>query len=454
MPPAALTALLERWDASAVEAHGVLVLRHGRVVAEGTWAPYRPDVVQLVYSVSKTFTSCAVGLAEAEGLLSLDERLVDVFPEAAAVAGPRAARLALHHVLSMSTGHEADTYVWRDGDLRTFPAEFLAKEPECEPGSWFVYHNGATLMAALAVQRRSGRRLLDYLRPRLLDPLGVGPAAWSGHDGLDAGFSGLHVTTEALARLGELLRLDGVWGGRHLLPEGWVARASAAQVDTTPHPETVDWQQGYGYQLWRCRHDAFRADGAWGQFAVVVPAAGLVVGVTSCSTDTQALLDGIWEVLLPGLAPGALARDDGAHGVLSARLAAARLGAPRSSAAPVGDGPWEHTHEPCEDHPALTRVTVRRGDGDGADWVLDIDDGGSVTVRCGDGGWPDPDGFPWVASGGWTAPDVFEARVAALETPHVLALRCADGAATASWNGRPLGRPALTALQAPPRDRD
>lgn len=449
VPSAALAALLERWEGVGVETHGLMVLRHGSVVAEGSWAPYRADGIALVYSVSKTFTSCAVGFAEAEGLLRLDERLVDLFPEAAEVAGPRAARLTLHDVLSMSTGHREDTLVWRESSPATFPRLFLGTEPEEAAGSWFVYHNGATLMAALAVQRRTGQGLLEYLRPRLLDPLGVGDAAWSGHDGFDLGYSGLHVGTEALARLGELLRLDGVWQGRQLLPQGWVARASSLQTDTAMHPGTVDWHQGYGYQLWRCQGDAYRADGAWGQFSVVVPEHDLVVAVTTCSTDTQALLDGLWELLLPALAPEALPPDAGARARLLARLADARLGAPRSSVEPEGEGPWEFMHEPTADHPALVLVRVRRDPTGG--WVVDVEDGGTVTAACGDGSWPDPGHSPWVASGGWTAPGVFEARVAALQTPHVLALRCSDGAVTASWNGLPLEWPALATLHAPRR---
>lgn len=449
MPPAALSALLDRWERVGVEAHGLLVLRRGTVVAQASWAPYRADGIALVYSVSKTFTSCAVGLAEAEGLLRLDERLVDVFPEAADVAGPRASLLTLHDVLSMSTGHRADTLVWGQAALAAFPRHFLATEPEQEPGSWFVYHNGATLMAALAVQRRSGLRLLDYLRPRLLDPVGIGDAAWNGHDDLDAGFSGLHVSTEALARLGELLRLDGVWDGRRVLPEGWVARATALHTDTTHHPGTSDWQQGYGYQLWRCRHDAYRADGAWGQFAVVVPGRELVVAVTTCSTDTSGLLDGIWELLLPALSPESLPHDDAALAVLTSRLAQATLAAPPSTTAPDGGGPWEFDHEPTAEHPALVHVRVRRGFGGG--WLLDVEDGGTVTVACGDGAWPADASGPWVAVGGWTSPGVFEARVAAVETPHVLGLRCDDGVVTASWNGLPLGWPALAALHAPHR---
>ncbi|HMM95867.1 serine hydrolase [Phycicoccus sp.] len=445
--PAALDALLTRWAAVGVEAHGLTVLRRGRVVAEAAWAPYRADSAQLVYSVSKTLTGCAAGLAVAEGVISLEDRLVDLFPEAADVAGPRAARLTLHHVLSMSTGHREDTLDWlmADGD---FPRHFLSREPEEEPGSWFVYHNGATLMAALAVQRRTGERLLDHLRPRLLDPLGVEVSARPRSDGLDIGYSGMHLNTEGIARLGELLRLDGVWQGRRLLPEGWVGRMTGFRVDTTAHPDPTDWHQGYGYQVWRSRHDGFRADGAWGQYALVHPAAELVVAVTSCSTDTQALLDAVWEELLAALADGPLPRDDAAHARLLERLGAAALPPAASTAAPDRPGPWTFAHAPDEDHPALRSLRVEASGSTHAPWRLVVDDGAELVLAAGDGAWEDTDG-PFSASAGWSAPGVLEARVAATATPHVLHLRGEDGVLTARWNGRPLGWAALRGLRAP-----
>lgn len=450
VPPAALESLLDRWERVGVEAHGLVVLRHGEVVAEADWAPYTADGIRLVYSVSKTFTACAVGFAVADGLLRLEDRLVDLFPEAAEAAGPRARALTLHHVLSMSTGHRTDTLTWRGLDVADFPAQFLATEPEEEPGSWFVYHNGATLMAALAVQRATGQRLLDHLRPRLLDPLGIDDAAWQGKDGLDLGYSGLHVTTEALARLGELLRADGVWQGRRVLPEGWVARMTSVHVDTAPHPETVDWQQGYGYQVWRCRHDAFRADGAWGQFSLVHQPSGLVLAVTSVATDTQALLDAVWEELLAALSPAPLPHDDEAHARLLERLSGAGLppvASEASSLPEAAQAPVTAHHEPDEDHPSLRSLSVRATGDPHAPWQLTVDDGDVLTLPAGDGAWATEG--PWSASAGWTAQDVFEAVVVARETPHVLHLRAQDGVLTAAWNGRPLGWPALVALRAP-----
>jgi hypothetical protein len=306
-------------------------------------------------------------------------------------------------------------------------------------------------MAALAVQRRTGQRLLDYLGPRLLHPLGVPEAAWAGEDGLDVGYSGLHVPTHALTHLGELILRDGVWQGRRLLPDGWAGRMTTPHTDTTHHPETVDWQQGYGYQMWRCRVDAVRADGAYGQFSVIVPGADLVVALTSCTEQTQETLDAIWAELLPALSGTPLPPAPEAHHRLTRRLEHARL-RPEGDGVPApGAGPWTFTHRPTDDVPALTAVRVDRSPG-ASGWSLTLHEADTVLeVPCEDGGWPRPGGSPWTASGGWTSDGTFTARVAAVETPHVLDVHCADGVATARWNGVPLTAPVLGTLRAPAR---
>ncbi len=438
--------MVRRWERTGTEPHGVVVIRHGHVVAQGSWQPWPRDGIRLVYSVSKTFLAIAAAFAEAEGLLARDERLVDVFPEAAGDAGPRAARITVEDCLRMSTGHHTDTLDSFAGQGEESVAVFLGAEPEQEPGSWFMYHNGASRMLALAVQRRTGERLVDYLRPRLLDPVGIREAAWTRWAGADLGFSGLHISTESIARLGLLLLRDGAWEGRQVLPDGWVATATQALADTTHHPDPVDWTVGYGYQLWRSRH-GFRADGAYGQFALVVPEHDLVVAVTSCTETTHEVLDAVWDELLPQLRDAPLHADRVAHARLTAALDTATAPASGSSTtAPAAAEPWRFAHTPTTEHPALRSVEVRPGE---HGWVLDIDDGGPLSIPCGDGHWPDAGASPWVASGGWVAPGVFEATVVAVQTPHSLVLRCADGTVTARWRGVPLHGPALAWLRAP-----
>jgi len=439
--------MARRWEREGNEPHGLVVIRHGQVVAEAAWQPWPRDGIRLVYSVSKTFLAIAAAFAEAEGLLGPEERLVDVFPEHAEAAGARSARITVGDCLRMATGHRVDTLDGFLGQGEESVAGFLGAEPEEEPGSWFVYHNGASRVLALAVQRRTGQRLIDYLRPRLLDPLGIDEAAWISRAGTDLGYSGLHVSTDAVARLGLLLLQDGVWEGRQLLPAGWVATASQALTDTTPHPDPPDWKMGYGYQMWRSRHDGFRADGAYGQFALVMPAQDLVVAVTSCTETTSEVLDAVWEELLPALTDGQLPPDPDAHARLVAALDAATAPPGGSTAtAPSDPGPWAFTHAPDAEHPRLRSVVVHRGD---PDWLLEVDDGEALRVPCGDGRWPDAAGSPYVASGGWVGPGVFEATVVAVETPHSLLLRCADGEVTAHWRGLPLHGPVLARLRAP-----
>lgn len=449
VPSTAVLRMVRRWEERGSEPHGVVVLRHGHVVAEGYWAPYHRTGIQLVYSVSKTFLAIATGLAESEGLLRRDDRLVDIFPEAATVAGPRASAITIEDCLRMSTGHHEDTLDSVDGVVgagEVAATLILSTEPVDEPGSWFLYHNGASRLLALAVQRRTGERLLDYLRPRLLDPLGITTAAWRGWQGADLGFSGLHVTTEALSRLGLLLLHDGEWQGLRLLPEGWVGTAISGQTDTSHHPGTHDWLVGYGHQLWRSRHDGFRADGAFGQFALVVPAHDLVVAVTACTEDTQELLDAVWEELLPALAEAPLAADPQGNSLLAQALADATMPTTASSCHPATAGPWIFRHEPTPEHPHLTRVEVHPAD---TGWALVVDDGTPLQVPCGDGWWPDAVGEPFVATGGWTATGVFEASVVAVQTPHSLHLRCVDGVVTARWQGAPLHGPCLAWQRAP-----
>ena len=452
LPSGAVTAWLDRLERDDIELHSVMLLRHGHVVAEGWWTPYHRDGVQLVYSLSKTFTSCAVAFAVDEGLLSLEDRLVALFPEAAHRAGPRVRDLTLHDVLSMSTGHAVDTL----DDLLASDdpvAAYLSLEPEHERGSWFVYDNGASFLAGAAVQDAAHERLLDFLEPRLLRPLGVGPAAWvTTPDGRDVGFSGLHVRTEAIARLGQLLLDDGVWQGERLLPDGWVARASSRLTDSSMHDGGVDWQQGYGYQLWQCRHGAYRGDGAFGQFCLVLPALDAVVVTTAATEDMQGLLDAVWDHLLPAYADGALPEDPAAAALLASRLDTAQLPTIVSApdAEPAGAGPWRSTHDGSSGERDVASVEVHRA-APGL-WDLVVESGNQVVVPCGDGHWPALGPGPFVATGGWTAPGVFEARVVAVETPHALLVRCEGGQARVTWATSPLHSPRLADQRAPVDD--
>ncbi len=289
--------------------HSVMVLKHGHVVAEGWWAPYAADLRHTLYSLSKSFTSSAVGLAVAEGKLTVEDKVVSFFPdELPATVSPNLAAMRVKDLLTMNTGHTPDTTpALYEHPESTWVRTFLSLPVEHAPGTFFTYNSGATFMLSAIVQKRTGQTVLDYLRPRLLDPLGIVGADWETNpQGIDTGGWGLRVRTEDIAKFGQLYLQKGVWQGKRLLPESWVADATKAQVPSQvawgsrPKADN-DWLQGYGYQFWRCRHDAFRGDGAFGQYCVVMPNDDAVVAITAESANLPGILDAVWQHVLPAL---------------------------------------------------------------------------------------------------------------------------------------------------------
>src|ERR1700751_5733900 len=301
--PAAILGFLDALDERpGIEMHSLMVVRHGRVVAEGWWAPYSADRPQLLYSLSKSFTATAAAFAQAEGLLKLDDTVISHFPEFAAdISDPRSRAMKVRHVASMAAGHTQETL---NEALARDPEElvrgFLLVPPDRDPGTVFAYNQPCTYTLASIVQRNAGMSLTRYLRPRLFDPLGIGHVGWHTFPpGPEQGFSGLHARTEDIAKLGLLYLQQGRWEGTQLIAKDWVAEATSAQVSnpSEPHP---DWRQGYGYQFWMSRH-GYRGDGAFGQFCVVLPEQDTVIVTTAYTFEMQAMLDAMWARLLPGL---------------------------------------------------------------------------------------------------------------------------------------------------------
>lgn len=306
-----LGAFVDALDADPrIEPHGLIVQQHGRRIVETYWAPHRAGQLRLVYSLSKTFTGTALALALGEGRLSLDDPVTDHFPDLFGgadedvIADERTRRMRVRHLASMSTGHDRemllDAYVQDPADA---VRGFFQLPPTHEPGTIFAYNQPPVLALATLLQRLTGQRLTDYLRPRVLDPLGIGDLRWHQYrPGIDLGFSGVYTDLDAIARLGQLYLDDGVGNGGRLLPEGWVAQASRPQVANPNEPEP-DWRQGYGFQLWMSQH-GYRGDGAFGQFMLVLPEHDAVVAMFSSTEAMQPVLDHAWTHLLPALRTG------------------------------------------------------------------------------------------------------------------------------------------------------
>jgi CubicO group peptidase (beta-lactamase class C family) len=301
--PGAIAAFVDVLEGeSGIEPHGLIIQRHGVRIAEGYWAPHTAARSRLVYSLSKSFTGTALGLQLGEGRLTLDDLVVDHLPELAEGADERTRRMRIRHIASMASGHRGETIV----DAMTLDPDdpdrgFLSIPPPEEPGSCFAYNQPPVAVLARILQRLAGERLVDYLRPRIFDPLGIGEFRWQrSRPGFDIGYSGVHTNLDAVARLGQLYLADGVWEGRRLLPEGWVAMASSCQTDNSGRGEDPDWEQGYGFQFWMSQH-GYRGDGAFGQYMVVLPELDAVVALFSCTERMQTVLDAMWELLVPAM---------------------------------------------------------------------------------------------------------------------------------------------------------
>lgn len=420
----ALLGLIDALEARCPNVHSLMVLRRGQVLAEGWWAPYRADEPHMLYSLSKSFCSTAAGFAVAEGLLSLDDYVTSFFPDD--LPDDTSANLAamrVRHLLSMSTGHSEDTlnHIMR-GQEQNWARIFLNCPVTYVPGTFFLYNSGATYMVSALVQRVTGQKIVDYLRPRLFEPLGIAPPVWEECPrGINTGGWGLNVTTEDIARFGQLYLSDGLWQGRRVLPAGWVAEATRRHISNGTDAQS-DWAQGYGFQFWRCRHDAFRGDGAFGQLCLVLPESECVVAMTAGLADFQGLLNCLWDHLLPALSGAPLSEDRAAQQRLSERLASLRLPAPTGQAtsplaAAVDGCTWQLDANELGVAGVRFDLAGRRLIIEGADGVRD-------TAFAWDGGWREglslwhgPTPQKVAASAAWLADDTLRVAICAYNTP-------------------------------------
>ena len=460
--PAAVLALVDAVEADpAIELHSLMVVRHGHVVAEGWWAPHTPERTRLLYSLSKSFTSTALGFALAEGRFSLDDTVVSHFPELdAEITDPRSRSVTLRHLASMASGHDRDMMQEAlTGDPREPVRGFLLVPPDQQPGSLFAYSQPCTYTLAAIIQRTTGMRLSEYLRPRLFDPLGIGEVGWlTWPPGREQGFSGLFARTEDVAKLGQLYLQRGRWGEDQLLPECYVEQATSRQIDT-PNQDNVDWRQGYGFQFWMARH-GYRGDGAFGQFCVVLPEADAVVAITAGTEAMQAVLDNLWRHLLPGLDAGRT--DDAAQQELDQRLDGLSLPALVAKPSPPRWQDWTGRPFPvapgAEGAPAapLTSIELRNA-AHGLE-VTVADPANALSFPVGSGDWlvSEPrdrhgDAVPVAASGGWLDDRTVRVDVIFLESPHRMDIACSLPARTAeaAWRGVPLDGGRLQTLHRP-----
>jgi len=333
---------VEAAETSTHELHSFMVLRHGKVVAEGWWNPYRPDLKHTMYSCSKSFTATAIGFAVSEKRLTVNDKVTSFFPDDVPTnISPNLAALRVRDLLSMSVGQEPDPTPAIRQDSNWVGA-FLAAPIVHPPGTKFLYNSLATYVLSAIVQKVTGQTTLDYLTPRLFEPLGIRGIDWENDpQGINVGGWGLRLKTEDMAKFGQLFLQKGRWNGRQILPEWWVEEASTLKI--VQHPDlpqakkdSSDWEQGYAYQMWRSRHNSYRGDGAYGQFIMVFPELDAVVVGTAETHDMQGEFNLVWKYLLPALRNEKLPDNKKTASALRQKLATLALPVPpKTAAAPL-----------------------------------------------------------------------------------------------------------------------
>lgn len=414
--------------------HSLMLLRHGTVVAEGWWHPYAAHHPHMLFSLSKSFTSTGIGLAVSEGKLSLDDRVISFFPgDEPRVVSTKLAAMSVRHLLTMTTGHDIDTtehlFTAPDGN---WTRAFLELPVKFKPGTHFLYNTGASYMLSAIVQKVTGMTLLNYLEWRLFKPLGIEGATWEiSPQGINTGGFGLSIKTEDIARFGQLLLQKGKWNGQQILKPSWVELATSYQVPNGPS-ESPDWGQGYGFQFWRCRHNAFRGDGACGQYCLVLPEQDAVLAITAGVENMQEVLDCIWENLLPGMKSASLPEDPQSLNKLAEKLGSLALKGPEGKQSQRHmEGIYGRWYG-IDPNPA--GIEKLRLDFNGRNYVLTMKDvSGEQRITCGTDSWFEGETTLFhhpimnqpmkiAARGAWTGKGVLAMELCFYETPFSLIL--------------------------------
>lgn len=320
-----IAAYLDELEKSGLEQHSLILLRHGRIAYEASWKPATLDEPHMLFSLSKSFTSAAAAFAVSEGLISYEDKIVGYFQghlpkEPSEWLG----EITIKHLLTMTSGlaEESDS---QDDEEPDWPRHVLGYPVKYKPGTHFHYNSFSTYLVSHIVQQVTGQPIVEYLKPRLWDKLGIRTPFWPAcPKGVNVGGWGLRLSAHDIAKFGQLMLRDGMLEGKRVLPDFFVKQATAKIADNSngkPDPNN-EWAQGYGMQFWRCVGGYYRGDGMGGQLMIVIEKLDAVIVVTAASSDMGLQQQLIREYLVPALLPeGETVKPDSASDTLIARTA-------------------------------------------------------------------------------------------------------------------------------------
>jgi len=384
---AQVSAWLDACEREIDSVHGFVLLRHGKLVAEGSWAPFETlEKPHRLSSHSKCFITTAVGILVDSGKLDLDECVVDILPDKApASPSDNLKALRVRDLLTMTAGLKAGGG-FDGGD---WPRLTLAKPSDKKPGQFYRYDSDATYLLGVIVARKSGMELEAFLRKNLFGPLGI-TSFWTSYDpdGIPSSGYGFNMSTRDIARIGQLYLDRGAWGGKRIVSREWTELATAKQTWSGKTPTewqpNNDWVLGFGFNFWRCQHGCYRADGAGGQYTIVFPEHGAVLSINAAVVDMQKVLNVVWDHFLPALSMKALPESPDAAAALKARCAKLAL-KPVSGVRDGDDRYLGRTYSFSNGVASVRAVRIDRAD-DG--WRLNVStDAGKFDLPVGCGAW-------------------------------------------------------------------
>jgi CubicO group peptidase (beta-lactamase class C family) len=266
----ATAAFIKDLNDCGIEAHSLMIIRHGKVAFECWAQPLTPDLPHIMYSVSKSITSTAIGFAIEEGILSLQTRLVDIFPEyKPKKTDENLEKVTVYHLLTMTAGKDVPTL--SDKSKNRWIQDFFDAKWAFAPGDFWRYISENTFMLCAMLTRVTGISVTEYLTPRLFEPLGYDRVPFWEKDGygIEAGGWGMYLTTEELAKFMLCYQQGGVFNGKQIIPKNWAKEAVKKQVENLQYDDPPS-TAGYGYGFWRNPvQNSYRADGLFSQFGMV-----------------------------------------------------------------------------------------------------------------------------------------------------------------------------------------
>ncbi|GAA0764861.1 serine hydrolase domain-containing protein [Clostridium subterminale] len=282
--------------------YGVVVLQNGEKIDEHHW---NPEKRRNQYSITKSFTSTAVGIAVEEGLISLQDKVIDYFKNHIPKNLPqqqleRLEKLTIEHLLMMTVGYEDSYLMLGDSKDSDWIKVCLTSPLIYEPKERFIYTSYTSYLVSVILEKLTGYSLIDYLMPRLFEPLGIErPDCELTPSGHVYGATGLMLTVNELSKFGQLYLQEGVYNGKQILSKKWVEEATKKQIDT--YTGIKDDCMGYGYFFWRGKHSSYRASGMLGQSCTILKNKNAVIAINSNEKNSQEIRECIWEYIYPML---------------------------------------------------------------------------------------------------------------------------------------------------------